>query len=681
MKRWEIDKSGEGPAKKRENLGEKLLRVGKRGGHTTPVAPFCRPKELRLLSLAAAAATAPHGLDRDEQVQEKSLGSVGDNPFQFPRVSARKLAATLWELHHYKLPLEKMNHPRHRRLNHQHHQQLYKEKDGLEPPDPSPGLPDMPGSSSSLKKHVAATLMQHHRAIERSNHALQPVSPASYGSSMELAPYNPAVTPTSSIELKARTGETSYCLKTSTELLKVLNRIWSLEEQHVSNVSLIKALKKELDNSRSRIKDLMRAQQTDRREIDDLVKQIAEDKLVRKNKEQDRINATVQSMRDELEDERKLRKRSESLHRKLAHGLYDVKTTLVSASKELEKERKSRNLLEDLCDEFAWGIRDYEKELHVLRQKSDKSWDERGDHDLILHISESWLDERVQMKLELEHGSGKKKSAVDKLRTEIEALIQTKNNENQKINGNKVLRDPKFRRNSLESIPLNLHVSAPRDEDDGDDSVGSESNCFELEKTSESNLKSHENEYQKNGNDEKLKQKQMKKTLGSSERETGLNPSSLQVKFEEQMAQAISQGEKINHVANAEDSVAGNSVEAAKVNSSERKHESEGIAGLNTNYMIDNLIRNHYLLSESGNVQSDQDYGVASSVWRRSHPSPVRQWTEKLPSHDMNLNESSSNLPKDLKENTLKAKLFEARTRGQRSRSSLKASIFPSINK
>ncbi|XP_073028294.1 uncharacterized protein At5g41620-like [Primulina eburnea] len=679
MKRWEIDKSGEGPAKKRENLGEKLLRVGKRGGYTTPVAPFWRPKELRLLSLAAAAATAPHGHGGDDQVREKSLGSVGDNPFQVPRVSARKLAAILWELHHYELPLEKMNHPKLSRLNHQRHPQLYKEKDGLEPPDPSPGLPDMPGSSSSLKKHVAATLMQHRRAIERSNHALQPVSPASYGSSMELAPYNPAVTPTSSIELKGRTGETSYSLKTSTELLKVLNRIWNLEEQHVSNVSLIKALKKELDRSRSRIKDLMRAQQTDRREIDELVKQIAEDKLIRKNKEQERINATVQSMRDEIEDERKLTKRSESLHRKLAHELYDVKTTLASASKELEKERKSRNLLEDLCDEFAWGIRDYEKELHVLRQKSDKSWDERGDHDLILHISESWLDERVQMKLELEHGSGEKKSAVDKLRTEIEALIQSKNNGNHKINGNKVLRDPTFRRNSLESIPLKLPVSAPRDEDD-DDSVGSESNCFELEKTSESNLKSQENEYPKNGNDEKLKQKQVKKSLGSSERETGFNPSSLQVKFEEQMAQAMSQGEKINHVANGEH-FAGNSVEAAKVNSSERKHESEGIAGLNTNYMIDNLIRNHYLLSESGNVQSDQDFGVASSVWR-SHASPVRQWTEKLPSHDMNLfNQSSSNLPKDLKESTLKAKLFEARTRGQRSRSRLKASIFPSINK
>ncbi|KAK6158312.1 hypothetical protein DH2020_005626 [Rehmannia glutinosa] len=359
-----VEKSGERTAEKGENLGEKLRRVGKKGGNNTPVASFWRPKEL----------------------QDSSKNNFEDAFHQTPCVSARKLAATLWELHHYKLLLDKMHHgagvplPRLRRLNHQ--QQLYKDKSGAEPVDPSPSSPDqadLPESSSSLRRHVAASLMQHHRPAERSNnHAIQPVSPASYGSSMEIAPYNPAVTPTSSVELKGRTGETSYSLRTSTELLKVLNRIWSLEEQHVSNMSLVKALKKELDHARSQIKVLVREQQADRHEMDELMKQVTEDKVVRKKKEQDRINAAIQSMRDELEDERKLRKRSESLHRKLARELYDVKTTLANVSNELENERRSRNLLEDLCDEFALGIRNYEKEMHGLRQKSDKDWTERA---------------------------------------------------------------------------------------------------------------------------------------------------------------------------------------------------------------------------------------------------------------------------------------------------------------
>ncbi|PIN05107.1 hypothetical protein CDL12_22351 [Handroanthus impetiginosus] len=661
-------KSGEGPAEKRENLGEKLRRVGKRGGQTTPVASFWRPKELKFLE----AAAAPH-IGEELQDHSKSC-NIQDSPFRVPCVSARKLAATLWELHHYKLPLDKMHHggggplPRLRRLN---HQQLYKDKNGLEPIDPSPGSPDLPGSSSSLRRHVAASLMQHHRTAERSNHAIQPVSPASYGSSMEIAPYNAAITPTSSIELKGRNGETSYSLRTSTELLKVLNRIWSLEEQHVSNMSLIKALKKELDHARSQIKVLVREQQADRHEMDELLKQIAEDKLVRKNKEQDRLNAAIQSMRDELEDERKLRKRSESLHRTLARELHEVKTTLASVCKELEDERKSRNLVEDLCDEFALGIRDYEKEL---RQKSDKDWAERADRDqLILHVSESWLDERMQM---MKLQPGERKSVVDKLGSEIEAFLQAKRNGN---NTKIVPRDPTFRRSSLESIPLNMVVSAPRDEDDDDDSAGSDSNCFELEKMSESIAKSRGNEYQMHQKDESVKQKPVKKKLGSaSDRATGMTPSSLQVKFEEQMAQAMSHGERKNQ--GLEDEQA-NPVETSiseKREKCEAAKEDEEINGLNSNYMIENLIRNHYLLSsESGNKHADKEYGAASSIWR-SQPSPVRQWrTEELPSRDLQTSESSSKPPK---ENTLKAKLFEARTRGQRSRSRLKASMIPSRN-
>ncbi|CAA2938513.1 uncharacterized protein At5g41620-like [Olea europaea subsp. europaea] len=671
MKRAE--KSVQGPAEKEEKLGEKLRKLSKRGGHTTPVVPYWRLKQLEFQLQIQAAPPHTGGA----QVQDSTFKNTS---FTLPCVSSRKLAATLWELQHYKLPLSKMHHgvsvppPRLRRLHHQ----PYKDKGSLEPPDPSPCSPDLPGSASSLRRQVAASLMQHHRSIERSHRAIQPVSPASYGSSMEITPYNPAVTPTSSIDLKGRIGETSQSLKTSTELLKVLNRIWTLEEQHVSNMSIVRALKKELDHARSRIKELVREQQTERLEMDDLMKQIKEDTIIRKNKEQDRINAAILSLREELENERRLRKRSESLHRKLARELSEVKTTLDITSKELEKERKSSKLLEDLCDEFALGIRDYEQELHSVRQKYDKDWAERADQDrLILHVSESWLDERMQMKLEPDSASGEKKLTVEKMSAEIEAFLRARSGN--KTNGNLGQRDPTIRRNSLESIPLNAAVSAPQDEDDEDDSAGSDSNCFELAKPSESNLKSLENEY-----DETLKDKPAKKKVGSSERTKGPSPSSLQVKFEERMARAMS-----DQVEDAEPikTRQGNPVEisisqksekreAAEESSYRRKNKYEGETELSSNYMIDNLIRNHYLLSESGKLQPDNDTGQAS-IWR-SRASPVRQWTATLPSHDLDISESSSKLPPDSKEHTLKAKLLEARTRGQRSRSRLKASIIPS---
>ncbi|KAK7259647.1 hypothetical protein RIF29_25259 [Crotalaria pallida] len=81
----------------------------------------------------------------------------------------------------------------------------------------------------------------------------------------------------------------------------------------------------------------------DRHEIDDLMKQIAENKLVRKSKEQDRLHVAVQSVRDELKDEMKLRKQSESIHRKLAWELCEVKSSFSMVLKELEQERARRH--------------------------------------------------------------------------------------------------------------------------------------------------------------------------------------------------------------------------------------------------------------------------------------------------------------------------------------------------
>ncbi|XP_059276294.1 uncharacterized protein At5g41620-like [Lycium ferocissimum] len=670
MKRGE--KSGQEPAEKQENLGEKLKKIGKRGGHTTPVIPFLRLQK----------QYNHHHHHNSGVVQESD---IRETPLQNSSISARKLAAIVWELHQYKIPLSKMHHSsghvnsnnvvpsRMRRVqpyrHHRHH--LYEDSRVLEHPDPSPSSPDLPGSAGSLRRHVAASLMQHHRAIERTNHAIQPVSPASYGSSMEIAPYNPAVTPSSSVDLKGRIGETSYSLKTSTELLKVLNRIWGLEEQHASNMSLVKALKKELDHARVRIKELVRDQQVDRHEIDELMKQITEDKAVRKSKEQDRISAAIQSVRDELEDERKLRKRSESLHRRLARELYEVKTSLANTLKERDKEKKSRLLLEDLCDEFAWGIRHYEQELRSVRQKSDKDWTERtNSNQLILHISEAWIDERMQTKMEPEpqYGQGGKSPIIEKFRSEIETFLKTKQTG---IRNNVNSVDPAYRRGSLDSIPLNAAGSAPQDEGDEEDSISSDSHCFELQKPSAADLRSHEIGVMEKSAEETMRQNYILRKPPLHERSKGSSVPNLQVKFEEQMAQAALPSEETSEKNQVEISTS-NKFEICEVTeegSFGKKNKADGTPGVNSNYMIDELIRSHYLSSESGNMPPEHDYELAS--YGRARASPVRQWTEKLPSHE-NVSESSTKLPPDLKENTLKAKLMEARTRGQRSRSRLK---------
>lgn len=115
------ERSGGGGAEKAEKLWEKLRRVGKRGGNSTPAASFWRTNELGSQELH----------DSRNIYQGATFGLI----------SSRKLAAALWDLHYYKLPpLDNLRRgvtappPR---LRH-HKRRAYKDMGGPEPLDPLP---------------------------------------------------------------------------------------------------------------------------------------------------------------------------------------------------------------------------------------------------------------------------------------------------------------------------------------------------------------------------------------------------------------------------------------------------------------------------------------------------------------------------------------------------------------
>ncbi|KAG7650509.1 hypothetical protein AtNW77_Chr1g0064211 [Arabidopsis thaliana] len=552
---------------------------------------------------------------------------ISFNPNKNPSsASSRKLAASLWEFYQYydndhlippaatkmhrAAPLGSAGPSNNRRLRHGHGKAAVADNNGLELTN------HQPESAGSIRRQIGQMLMKHHHLIERNDHALQPVSPTSYDSSLEVAPYNAAVSPGSSLEFRGRrrAGEPNNNLKTSTELLKVLNRIWSLEEQHSANISLIKSLKTELAHSRARIKELLRCKQADKRDMDDFVKQLAKEKLSKDTKEHDRLSSAVQS----LEDERKLRKRSESLYRKLAQELSEVKSTLSNCIKEMERGTKSKKIMESLCDEFAKGIKSYEREIHGLKQKLDKNWKGWDEQDqMVLCIAESWLDERIQS------GNG---SALEKLEFEIETFLKTKQN----ADSNEIARN---RRTSLESVPFNA-MSAPIwevDREEEEDSGGSGSNCFELKK--------HGSDVAKPPLGDETEKAELTK-VGVSERpqRRSQSPSSLQVKFEDQMAWAMSSNEK------------------KKTRANEMEPETDK-CGKETNNVVGEMIRTHRrLLSETREIDE-----ASCSYPSRRRESPIRQWNTKTVTPDLGA-------PRGVKDNTLKIKLSEARTTSSRPR-------------
>lgn len=509
----------------------------------------------------------------------------------------------------------------------------------------------------------------------------------------QVAPFKPALTPTSSLNFKGRMGDSSCGLKTSTELLKVLNRIWSLEEHHSSNMSLVKALKMELDHSQAKIKELLQEKQLERREMDDVIKQVTEDNLVRQNKEQDRIKAVVQSIQDELVDERKLRKHSESLHRKLAREVSSLNSSFSNALRELERERKARILLENLCDEFAKGIKEYEQEVRSLKHKPEKDRSSMENPDrLVLHISEAWLDERMQMKLTRgQDNIAEKNIVIDKLGFDIETFLQAIRAMEFRKNGKLCPKDIKehcSRRHSLESFPLNEAISAPHNAA-GEGSTDSVSRCSEVSNRAGGKQSKCSDRQQGGDAADGLHQKGIVKSnsMGKKVRPREVNKntslSSLDGQFEEHLTRAISCNKNKNQFADEELSDMERDEKQEVLDELEKSDHYDGAVqeglqernckmvgnhGSESNNLLNNSIKNHSLSLEANKIHPESDYGEESHVQSvlTGNASPIQQWKSKLRTREFKKSESSLRWPQDLNEDTLLAKLLEARLEGKK---------------
>ncbi|KAJ4892425.1 myosin heavy chain-related [Raphanus sativus] len=258
-------------------------------------------------------------------------------------VSVRKLCAELWETEHFRPPVGL---PRCRRR---------RDSDVESPSD------HQPPSRGSLRRRQIVT-DDDHRVVHRHGDLLQPVTPSSSSNhSLEAVKRKPSFSQTGS-SMVAKSN--SYDLGSSTKLLRVLNRIWSLEEQNTANTSLVKSLKMELDECRAEIKEVqLREKQSHRR--------------IHKKREEDEeeMKDVLRSMKKELDEEREVRKKSESMHRKLTRELCEAKHCLTKALKDLDKERKERVVVEDLCDEFAKTVKHYEDKEMRRRSLSSKDDD------------------------------------------------------------------------------------------------------------------------------------------------------------------------------------------------------------------------------------------------------------------------------------------------------------------
>uniref|UniRef100_A0A0D9VEG9 Uncharacterized protein n=1 Tax=Leersia perrieri TaxID=77586 RepID=A0A0D9VEG9_9ORYZ len=529
-----------------------------------------------------------------------------------------------------------------------------------------------PQNSGGFGRHLADSSKNHHKLNQARNCTAQPLSPGSYTSSIGDSSINQVISPARSLDMKGRFRGAGYNLKTSTELLKVLNRIWSLEEQHTADMSVINGLKLELQQAQEHIQELMRERRGYRNDVASLVRQLSEDKPVWKNKDKEKIAADIHSLQDELEDERRLRKHSEDIHRKFGKELSEIKSAFVKAVKDLEKEKKTKSLLEDLCDQFAMGIRDYEEEVRALKQ-SHVNYDYKFDKS-VLHISEAWLDERMQMQnTDVKEDFLKKTTITERLRSEIQAflakkLVISKSSDKYMHNSRQ---DASLRRQSLESVHFNGATSAPRLAEEDDDSVASDLHCFELNMPGNS-IRKHDHtgprrSYTGNMDAPKRRTGYSHSIVGESS-----HMSDMQIYLQENKARSSSS--KPWHATRAQEidsQTSARIIPAEEQNEITCTHISQG----SHNDTSKNNVGAHVdcLGQESLDHYSRASiYCEGTTSGDLCNPrSPSRQ-LDLSTSLGHEIGECSTALPVGMKENTLKAKLLQARLQGRHAR--LKAS-------
>lgn len=212
------------------------------------------------------------------------------------------------------------------------------------------------------------------------------------------------------------------------DYLKALNKYrGGFEEKRMESSPVVSALSEELKRALTRVQELERFQTSARKEVDGLLKRFADERALLRNREQEKVQAAVFSIEEELEKERKLRKKLESENRKLSRSLAEANKTVVKAEKELDKERKARQLMEDVCDELAREIGEDKAEVEELKREHARAQEEMEEERRTLQMTEAWREERVQMKLsEAKYELEERCVALDKLKLELELYLSSR---------------------------------------------------------------------------------------------------------------------------------------------------------------------------------------------------------------------------------------------------------------
>ncbi|CAL0329018.1 unnamed protein product [Lupinus luteus] len=362
--------------------------------------------------------------------QQPLHSSVSGVPFKDKEVSvsARKLAATLWESNDLPPSRAKKDFEvdQMKRCNEtlirSREKFVSMSRSGLFRPhmsDPShsPISERMKGfEGDSCKRRVSALSHQHHSGDYYLN-GLHAHSSACLIEEAEAQQRNE----------KNRLKEARSGLSTLKKLLKVLNQV-CLREKQSSSMSIIFALGSELDRVCHQIDQLIEEQHSSQNDIDHVVTHFAVEKAAWKRKQREKIHNAIKNVAEELEVEKKLRRQTERLNKKIAKEMANVKASHLKASEELQREKRAKEIMEQICDELARGIGEDRAQAQELKIESAKVREVEKEREM-LQLADVLREERVQMKFpEAKYQFEEKNAVLEKVRNELEDYMIAKEN-------------------------------------------------------------------------------------------------------------------------------------------------------------------------------------------------------------------------------------------------------------
>ncbi|XP_023521581.1 uncharacterized protein LOC111785415 [Cucurbita pepo subsp. pepo] len=200
-----------------------------------------------------------------------------------------------------------------------------------------------------------------------------------------------------------------------------------LLDQQMSLVSVICALQAELKQARVHILELETERHVSKKKLKSFLRKVDKEKTAWRMREHEKIRVFIESIRTELNHERKNRRGAEHFNSKLVHELADAKSLVKQLMQDYEEERKERVLIEQVCEELAKEIGDDKAEIEASKRESAKLREEAEEERKMLQLAEVWREERVQMKLvDAKVAVEEKYSQMNRLVSDLENFLRSR---------------------------------------------------------------------------------------------------------------------------------------------------------------------------------------------------------------------------------------------------------------